>query len=205
MPARKRQKKKAPAADWRTPLFYWRGIVSQTASGEDAWQGTWVASAEGLPCDAEFSASQNAFKLLSSEPLGMLAMTEETCSLSGSYKLDNGDGPEDHSDVTHRIRVLDSGVVGARGTTEFGEFVSLGRLEQGAEGLSLTLARRYIDDDDPRCSMSAAQVAERLDEAGPDSKHVEAPWCALPWKVADDWPAGVPMPAADGAGASGGD
>ena len=58
------KRKRAPAADWRTPVFYWRGKVVG-----NAWQGTWVASTDGLPSDAEFAKSPNTFKLKCSEAL----------------------------------------------------------------------------------------------------------------------------------------
>ena len=89
---------------------------------------------------------------------------------------------------------------GARGSTEFGEFVSLGRLEPGGEAPSfiesplrtkaeyeawlltrraepqLTLARRYIADKDSRVKLSAQQVADLCGSR-------QAPWEALPWKA----------------------
>ena len=62
-----KRKKKAPAEDWRTPLFYWRGTIDGSS-----WSGTWVASSDGLPSDAEFAASANAFKLEGSQSLATL-------------------------------------------------------------------------------------------------------------------------------------
>ena len=70
-------------------------------------------------------------------------------------------------------------VVGACGNTEFGRFCSLGRLDttaplsaggEGKEGgdegrggyTRLTLARRYLADDDPRTRMSAREVVRRV-------------------------------------------
>ena len=173
MAPKKRAKK---AADWREPIFYWRGTVDSSSIGSDVWEGTWVASAEGLPTAEEFKASENTFSLTCSDALGMLVMTEEDGRFFGSYKLDNGGGPEDFSDIEQTIRVVEGPAVGgpmgdaewcnvgARGTTEFGEFVSLGTLERGTN--LLTLARRYISDDDPRCEMSAAEVVGRATSSG---------------------------------------
>ena len=87
-----------------------------------------------------------------------------------------------------------SKIVGARGSTEFGEFVSLGRMDShfmGGAAATLTLARRYIADDDPRCKLSAQDIVDRIG-SGPDSAHRDTPWTALPWRVAADWPAAVP-------------
>ena len=144
--------KKAKKPDWRMPLFYWRGQWSK-----GTWQGSWVASEDGLPSDADFQESTSTFKL--SAEKGELAG-----KLAGSYKLDNGDGPADYSDIEHIVHATPvtskAGtplvVVGARGDTEFGKFLSMGVLV----GTTLTLARRYIDDKDPRNKLSATAVVE---------------------------------------------
>ncbi len=192
--------KKGRAADWRTPIFYWRGVIED----EWVWSGTWVVSDSGLPELEDFEKSANTFRLTCSEMFGMLPMTEEVATFTGSYKLDNGAGLQDVKDFQHRIKVVESDqldamglakwcVVGARGTTEFGEFVSLGRLDRDFQGgVTLTLARRYIADDDPRCKMGVDEVVGRVVENGPDHSHSEFPWTALPWKVAGDWPAPLP-------------
>ena len=187
--------KRAPT-DWKTPLFYWRGAIDG-----DTWAGTWVASADGLPSDADFAASENTFTLKCSAELGKSMSSPAT--LAGSYKLDQGDGLADFSDISHEVYAIDGppghhglgeqgaetdwAVVGATGNTEFGRFVSLGRLD-GAESYDsgysrLTLARRYLDDDDPRVGMSAKAVATRVAGCGPDEWALGAPWLALPWKI----------------------
>lgn len=208
--APKRKQKK----DWRTPLFYWRGGIAGTT-----WEGTWVANDAGLPSDAEFEASPNTFKLECSRPLARLYEGVDghrgaEATLTGSYKLDNGDGPADYSDTRQTISAWNGppdhhpspsswAVVGARGDTEFGRFVSLGRLDQKAAGevpgndtyQRLTLVRRYIEDDDPRTSMDAKDVCRRVGSCGPDEGFIDVPWLALPWKVPRDWPAPLPVDA----------
>ena len=190
MPPRKRgaaggasKKAKQPRPDWRVPIFYWRGTVT-----DKEWRGAWVASADGLPSDTELAESKSTFELTCTSEL----VTGASASFTGSYKLDNGDGLADFSDVEHNIRIADgaSAIVAARGTTEFGEFVSLGKLQDG----TLTLARRYIADNDPRCKMNAQQVLARLQSGGEDEAHSAAPWTALPWKVPSEWPAALPPP-----------
>ena len=55
-----KKKGKPPCADWRTPLFYWRGRVQEddgTLPPTSTWDGTWVASAEGLPSDTDFAVT----------------------------------------------------------------------------------------------------------------------------------------------------
>ena len=109
----------------------------------------------------------------------------------GTYKLDNGDGLEDTSDDTHRweVRAWPStppgevdrathAAVAAVGTTPFGRFVSLGVIE----GSTMTLARRYIEDDDPRAAWSSpAAVLDAVLGDGPLALD-EIP-AKLPWKV----------------------
>lgn len=192
-------KKRVPAKDWRAPLFYWRGVFAD----DFTWKGTWVASEDGLPDAEAFAASPNTFALRLNEPLGMIMLMDDGdmdgAFVGGSYKLDQGDGLADYSDVSHRIHVIElvepSGedgaacaLVSARGTTEFGEFASLGVLSQTADGANeLTLARRYIGDKDARCKLGAKEVAALV---CPDVKKKElkearfeaAPWEALPWK-----------------------
>ena len=162
------RKKKAPAADWRQSAFYWRGAVSGST-----WEGAWVASDEGLPSDADFAASTNTFKLVCSTALSNVypcgAREHGGGTFTGEYKLDNGDGPADYSDLEHEIFAYNGppghhpaahswAVVGACGDTEFGRFVSLGVLDGEVSGgvpgddtySRLTLVRRYIAEDDPR-------------------------------------------------------
>ena len=109
----------------------------------------------------------------------------------GSYKLDNGNGLEDTSDDTHRwevrtwpkaapgeVECATHAAVAAVGTTSFGRFVSLGAIE----GHTMTLARRYIADDDPRAAWSSpAAVLDAVLGEGPLALD-EIP-AKLPWKV----------------------
>jgi hypothetical protein len=210
--SRAKKKARAPAPDWRTPLFYWRGKIN-----DEKWSGTWVASDDGLPSDEAFAASANTFKLTCSEGIGMLVTLSEGCAaeaptatFTGSYKLDNGDGLQDFSDTEHKICLQEGPSVGhafgdsewvsvaARGTTEFGEFLSLGKMVRAEDGEHvLTLARRYIADEDPRCAMSAQDALGRIsgEDEGKDMWACEEPWLALPWKVPEGWPASLPVPA----------
>ena len=165
------------------------------------WHGTWCASEGALPADKEFSSSANTFSLTINEPIGMIMLMDDgDCDgefIGGSYKLDNGDGLSDYQDERHVFHLLELRepddpkpccIVGACGMTEFGRFVSLGRMTMGTDGPMLTLARRYVSDDDPRAKLSAKEVLalvfsnvakkELIEE-----RFDEAPWEALPWKV----------------------
>ena len=210
------KRRKAAKEDWRTPVFYWRGRVDGSK-----WSGTWVASTNGLPSDAEFEESANTFELTSSKSLATLHNWQLNspdnpgggggASFTGKYKLDNGDGLADYSDVEHQIWAYNGppaehpsleswGAVGACGDTEFGRFVSLGRLDSAVAGshpqvyTRLTLARRYIAEDDPRKSMTCKDVVQRVvGPRAPDQFALQAPWLALPWKVPDEWPDALPV------------
>eukprot|EP00322_Chrysochromulina_rotalis_P012324 CAMPEP_0115836704 /NCGR_PEP_ID=MMETSP0287-20121206/4847_1 /TAXON_ID=412157 /ORGANISM="Chrysochromulina rotalis, Strain UIO044" /LENGTH=249 /DNA_ID=CAMNT_0003290201 /DNA_START=17 /DNA_END=766 /DNA_ORIENTATION=- len=162
--------------DWRAPLFYWRGFIDEGGG----WKGTWVASEQGLPCDADFDESPTTFSLMSDKKFGGAGSAS---FVKGSYKLDQGDGLKSYSDLSHAFHMLSSeGIVGACGTTEFGRFISLGLIEPYGSATRLTLVRRYIADNDPRSQLSAAQIAH-LPRLG-----CKAPWeDDLPWKVAAGW------------------
>ena len=80
-------------------------------------------------------------------------------NIRSSYLLDNGDGLKSYKDVEHVLYMDDFSskhpnyaVACAYGRTEFGEFVSKGYVDkETAPGKTLlTLARRYIEDKDPR-------------------------------------------------------
>ena len=116
----------------------------------------------------------------------------------GSYKLDNGDGLEDTSDDTHRWEVRTwpkdgSGEVDrathaavAVGTTPFGRFVSLGVID----GSTMTLARRYIADDDVRAASPTAVLGCCLDDAALEEEEELAPRRrsrpSFPWNWTSD-------------------
>ena len=190
MAPKRKAKASAPAAkvrkpnDWRAPLFYWRGTTGENGG----WVGTWVASEEGLPSDAEFKAAPTTFSLVADKALTNYGHTGSF--VSGSYKLDQGDGLGNYSDLLHifHVRATDNDkgsdgvVVGACGNTEFGRFISLGVLELRGSQTQLTLARRYIADNDPRAKLTAAEVASL------PGQNCQAPWVDdLPWKVAACW------------------
>ena len=208
--AKKPRSSAPPEPDWRTPLFFWRGEVSSNGT---SWSGTWVASADGLPSDADFAASANTFTLSCSENISTMSdgpsgtADAPAATLTGSYK---GDGQEDISDTEHSICVQEGPAMGGpmgdsgwvsvagRGTNRFGKFLSLGKMVRTNDGEHvLTLARRYLAEKDPRCTMSAQKALGRVsgEEEGKDMWACEEPWLALPWKVPKSWPAALPVPA----------
>ena len=103
-------------------------------------------------------------------------------AFKGSYLLDQGDGAGlcPYRDIQHRFHLAPAPdgqtvLVAARGSTEFGYFISAGALASVDGGVVLTLARRYLEDNDPRAKWSSpARVVEELlrKEPGADSP----PW-----------------------------
>ena len=92
-------------------------------------------------------------------------------AFKGSYLLDQGDGAGlcPYRDIQHRFHLAPAPdgqtvLVAARGSTEFGYFISAGALASvDGGGIQLTLARRYLEDDDPRAKWSSpARVVEEL-------------------------------------------
>ena len=168
------------------------------------WTGTWVASEEGLPNDSDFLASPTTFALVSDKSLVNFSHVGSASFVSGSYKLDQGDGLNSYSDISHEFHLRSTnddegsdGIVGACGNTEFGRFISIGVLEPRGSTAQLILARRYIADNDPRAKLTAAEVAALA------GLHSGAPWVeGLPWKVAAGWKPGAITSGAVGEGST---
>jgi len=201
------------STDWRSTVFCWQGVLLREEGDELLWRGVWVGSdLPTLPSPEALAGSQNSFvlKLNLVEPSRQLApvnlseLAGKSGSFRGSYKLDQGDGLglQSFQDVEHLVFFSDLQsdaeggylIVGACGNTEFGRFVSHGRvtLAPGTdEGqVVLTLARRYLRDADPRAACKTASAALELAALG---SHERAPARAralgdltavLPWRVA---------------------
>jgi len=214
-------KRKAGASDWRSTIFYWRGRLT-LESELVTWSGAWVGSSEGHPTPEAFAASENTFSLTAAAPLlGTLAELlqrkshkngnqdkqeeqeeESVLDFTGKYKLDQEDGRgiQSYSDFEHKVAFgrffQDAGfsVVAACGVTEFGRFVSHGRLTSSVgndegDNIVLTLARRYVSDKDLRYKWTnptdvlqlTTEYSSNNDDVNP-SKELDADK-ALPWRV----------------------
>jgi hypothetical protein len=140
--------------DWKATLFYWRGELKLDAKKRQlTWSGAWVGSTGDLPSDGEFASSLNAFALTASlGKRGALPTFAQNyiawppltpaegikASFKGSYKLDQGDGGglQSYTDKSHSFHmyIVDESVderahVAAQGNTQFGRFVSAGRVD----------------------------------------------------------------------------
>jgi hypothetical protein len=192
------RKKPVIGPDWRQNLFYLHGDV-YTDGDETVWEGTWLASEESLPSARQFAEAPDSFKLTTRDFLGTGIFLEEHSPIgrsgkfSGLYKVNYGE--RKYSDIDHRMVVMDHtaaiALVAERGTSEYGEYVSLGRLIFPKDGLpaTITLARRYIPDDDPRARQSPweglfriASKTRGLREKDDFVNQAPAPWKLLPQK-----------------------
>ena len=182
--------------DWRDTVFYWRGVLSlaraknvDTASslkglvdsGAMSWCGAWVGSESGLPSDSELKSSKNTFELTCKKLKESADGSYVQGNLKGYYELDQGDGCglQRYSDLSHRFRIVNGSLVVAKGTTEFGAFISAGtikeiRVSEGCCQLQLTLARRYIDDNDPRKKRTIGAHAKSI---------LDSDKAAFPWRL----------------------
>lgn len=163
---------------WREVLYFWHGTLStDESSGETIWEGTWIASEDGLPSTAEFDTSENTFRLTSSAfyvrdgvPLEARCPFGRSGHFAGYFLLDG----KDCSDIEHRLVFKDQ-LVAARGTAFFGEFISAGRLvfPQGSASAYLTLARRYLTEDDLRVKLTAWAALLQIEE---NMERRDSPW-----------------------------
>lgn len=168
-----------------------------------------ASSPSAFGCSASLPLADGVAFSLSTLAGSMLTLGEST------YLLDNGDGLQRFRDVYHHLAfeavaedqagsesaaeaaaaaasaadiAPPTLLVGAHGTTEFGQFISFGCVHSNDDGsLVLTLARRYIDSEDIRSSWeSGAAVLKGCAGEGPRSDLAKSPWIALPWRVHAD-------------------
>ena len=191
----------AEQGDWKETVFFWRGLLRIYYGGQQqklTWDGSWVpgTSAAGLPSDAAFDASVSTFALTAVLPPqmsgirlsaagDMLSPSAMTARFKGSYLLDNGDGLNPYTDFAHSFQIFrassDTVLVVAKGTTEFGPFISAGRLDHApsdttGNAVKLTLARRYLEERDKRVRWGVKELAESLMQA--EAEVAEQPWRA---------------------------
>ena len=216
---KRRRKAPAPPLDFRAALIFFKGEL--TGKNWFGTWVAWVPTEDQpAPEHEHFAQSPFTFNLWFDSSVkkqkstwkngvGVAGAEVDMGSASvtaGSFKLDIGKGVKDFSDHEHHCHFCHGppmvspagdcewGLAAAVGSNDFGKFVSLGRLE-GRPGHwnLLTLARRYITDDDPRCAMTAEEVLARVNAYanGPEMWACDAPWEGLPYKAPDHWPGGI--------------
>ena len=164
-------------SDWRGQLFYWSGEVKKRSGPKMAaatersfsWRGDWSTGLEGAgqggpnTFDCTLTLADTADTLLRAD-------SNTIAAIRSSYLLDQGDGLglqtfRDHAhDViigpaqTSEGRHGQWAVVAGCGKTEFGCFITHGRLSVDGPATSLLLARRYLRDSDSRAKLSPSQL-----------------------------------------------
>jgi len=181
--------------DWRSPLFYWKGmLIHDVDKNKLKWSGSWASALaeNGLPNEEEFSKTKktNGFKLESvgelksslpsnknvdiSESALLEYLVGKSGNFKGRYSLDqrDGEGPRQFKDLSHHFAFNTSSddgngvLVAACGSTEFGHFVSAGYIHiKNDSTTELVLARRYIDEHDSRQDIVKKKDARLLLES----------------------------------------
>lgn len=210
--------------DWRDTLFYWHGKMSW-GGGERkvmSWRGTWLSSVANVqPTAKDFGGSFNIFELyfdvmessLEREVAQGRWELLRFCGLRGDFRghylMEPPDGSgygRAYRDIWHHFafaRQLEYHgqhgpfvLCAARGSNEFGNFVSLGQARRSRgtgsleDSVELTLARRYVRDDDSRSAWPIDQLLASVSSSplGTAAGTRFAPWehslpCRLPCDV----------------------
>jgi hypothetical protein len=153
--------------DWREQLYYWRGSL-KVHKGHVAWEGTWCGTFGSEPPSDEDYATNSTQTFGARGPKRTDALPPPVrAKWKSVYAMDNdGSGKvSKYSDSRHSIafRGVSTTTLGerwacvARGRNEFGRFCSWGECD--GKGV-LTLARRYLRDDDPRAKMSLEELMD---------------------------------------------
>jgi hypothetical protein len=160
---------------WKDTMYFWRGALTYSQR-KLSWDGTWV-SGSTMPPPEQFAASESKFKMSCtfsrSDDIANLPepfhLSEVKGEFKGTYLMDSGDGVKTYRDRTHKFEffVVDDSEIddpapvccAAVGNTDFGKFVAVGQVVRQNNVIELTLARRYIEDGDPRASWTPSQLA----------------------------------------------
>jgi hypothetical protein len=180
--------KKDTQETWQDTLYIWDGIVTvhdEESKDKDvplAWEGTWVAVeeadatkaaapkrsafAEYVDSDMKFHVSGKAEAV---DDAGKLFVT--TLAEGDGWDMEDGDEKKKYQDKEHEVMVKclrwsgntfdqTENLIVAKGTNEFGSFVSAGWMRPGNRW---TLARRYLaDKKDPRAKLSLQELQEAV-------------------------------------------
>ena len=173
---------------WRDTLFIWRGSAKCT-KGAFEWEGSWVgvdspaAKNVKVPLKARFSESKMLFSVKGEQCVKQEGTKKGSCQedcVELTFKVTKGKGwllddmlyHKDHAqDIYFRTNKAKMVLVGATGSNDFGSFLSLGicdgvasikEIKAGKE-FTLTLGRRYLEEEDIRSSWKAnAEIRECL-------------------------------------------
>ena len=170
---------------WQDTLYIWDGIVTVDDTKDDipvAWEGTWVgvdakdakeaaapkrnAFAEYVDSDMKFNVTGTAAPVDDSTKSFVSKLVE-----GDGWDMESGDDKKQYQDKEHEVMVKSlrwsgnmfdqtENLIVAKGTNEFGSFVSAGWMRPGNRW---TLARRYLaDEKDPRAKMSLEELQKAV-------------------------------------------
>lgn len=179
------------------------------------WEGTWVGadSVDATKVETpkrgafdEFVTSDNKFEVTGVAAKGEADKAkgvDDAEAIGGEvstlYKANLIDGPgydlekEKHKDTVHEVyfstlrwkgnlRDQVENIVFAVGENEFGKFISVGWLRVGNR---VTMARRYIDEDDERCNWDIGDLRKTVfDQISTHSEDGDLSIIIPPWKCA---------------------
>lgn len=174
---------------WQDTLYIWDGIVTVDDKDNPKdnvplfWEGTWVAVeeapdatqaqapkrnafAEYVDSDMTFNVTGSAAPLDDAAKLFVSKMTE-----GDGWDMESGGDKKKYQDKEHEVclkslrwsgNMFDQteNLIVAKGTNEFGSFVSAGWMRPGNRW---TLARRYLtDENDPRAKLSLQDLQKAV-------------------------------------------
>ena len=167
------------------------------ASNKFTWNGSWVGCGVGEeePRIDDFNASKTKFEykldfLTDVDFSNLMQLVNIVGKTSGTYLLDNGDGRQAYCDLCQDV-ILDciggDTFVAAKGDTEFGSFVSFGKIEDCGGKRFLTLARRYISKGDCRLSLATPKdvFSHCRDKIGETELGAVSFFNCLPYRLAE--------------------
>lgn len=198
---------------WRDTLFVWCGTLEQTTTGEERqrveWRGTWIGCEDcgdacTAPTPAAFGASDMTFCVAGWREEGpsssdaddeKAAVFKANLTDGPGWDLDNGAGTTKYKDHEHTVYLQgspwgsvddQSTLIVAKGTNEFGPFLSAGyRLPDDNK---IMLARRYLDEGDQRMQWTVQELYQRIQQANQTVQVSVAPnvtWRRAPWRTID--------------------
>jgi hypothetical protein len=194
-------------SSWRDTLYVWDGILREDEEKKDddgkvavTWTGTWVASDDCADAKDAEAPKRNAFKeLVDSDMQFSVSGTAKPVDDENSkafiasmtegegYDLGDGDEKKKEKDDEHEIYMANlrwtgdmadqsNNLLFAKGKNQHGPFVSIGWMRPGCR---LTLARRYLEEEDERVKWTLDELCKKtLEEIYTEGGKVRTP----PWQ-----------------------
>ena len=165
---------------WRETLFVWKGEGSfHEQNNNMKWEGKWCGTEQPdvihFPTENEFNKSKMLFSV--SSKYNEENKQHQLDMLGKGWLLDD---MEYHSDTKHTLKLYDTKISGqyivfAKGNNDFSNFISIGLLEKNKDNkniFTMTLARRYLEEDDERIMWSLKKLNYLYIKYTPEDKAV---------------------------------